>query len=294
MIKKILVTGHSGFLGAYIKDYLESVGYEIIKLGRSKDSDIVCDISKDIFSAANIEAVIHVAGKAHSIPKTEKEKEEFFKVNTQGSKNVLQSIATTNIKSFIFISTVAVYGKETGQLIDENEGLLGNTPYALSKIQAEKLVVEFGKTNNCKVVILRLPLITGQNPVGNLQSMINAIQKGYYFRIGVGEAKRSIISAVDVAKVIPELLNIHGIYNYTDCTHPTIAQIDTVIAKKYNKKIKKLPKSLLKWIAKVGDSIPFFPFNSSKFEKLTNTLTFSNKKILQQIKFKPINGLTDI
>tara|TARA_R110001606_G_scaffold237731_1_gene385756 strand:+ start:50 stop:931 length:882 start_codon:yes stop_codon:yes gene_type:complete len=293
-MKKVLLTGFSGFLGNTILDFLEYNKYEVVKVGRNNKADIKCDLSLDKLPNVEVDYVIHVAGKAHVIPKTDIEKDEFFKVNYNGTKNLLTGLNLVKLKTIIFISTVAVYGKETGELINETAPLLGVTPYSLSKIKAEEILIKFGAKNNIKVVVLRLPLITGKNPVGNLSGLSNAIQKGYYFRIGKGDAQRSIISAKDVAKVIPELLNLNGIYNYTDCTHPTIAQIDTVIANKYNKKIKKLPKFLLELISKIGDIIRVFPFNSSKFEKLTKTLTFSNKKILQHIKFKPINGLSDI
>jgi len=71
-------------------------------------------------------------------------------------------------ESFIFVSTVAVYGCETGEDIDENHPLKGNTPYALSKIQAEKFLTEWCHTNNVKLGIIRPSLIAGPNPPGNL------------------------------------------------------------------------------------------------------------------------------
>lgn len=294
MMEKILLTGYSGFLGSAILGFLNKRKYEVIKVGRDKNADLECDLSMSKLPSVNVDTVIHVAGKAHVIPKTDKEKEVFFKVNFIGTKNLLKGLDVKHLKTFIFISTVAVYGVDTGELIEENHPLKGDTPYALSKIKAEETLINFGKKNNINVVILRLPLITGKNPVGNLRSIIKAIQKGYYFRIGKGEARRSLISAKDVANVIPHLVTLNGVFNYTDCNHPKISEIDTIIAKKYKKNIKKLPKSLLKGIAKIGDIITFFPFNSSKFEKLTNTLTFSNKKILKEINYRPINGLKDI
>ncbi|WP_334058744.1 NAD-dependent epimerase/dehydratase family protein [Polaribacter sp. P097] len=291
---KVLLTGFSGFLGSTILNFLESENYEIIKAGRNKESDIQFNLLKDTLPKVDVDYVIHVAGKAHVIPKTELEKEAFFKVNFIGTKNLVDGLNLKKLKTFIFISSVAVYGVDSGELIEENHPLKGNTPYALSKIKAEELLIDFGKRNNIKIVILRLPLITGKNPVGNLSSIIKAIQKGYYFRIGKGEAKRSLISALDVANVIPHLLNLNGVYNYTDCHHPEIAEIDSAIAREYNKKIRKLPKIILKVIGKFGDIIPLFPFNSNKFEKLTSTLTFSNRKILKKINYRPLSGLKDI
>ena len=293
-MSNVLLTGHSGFLGGYIKSYLNTKGYNVIKVGRSKDSDIVCNLAMETFESQNIDYVIHAAGKAHVIPKSKEQVEEFYKVNYQGTKNLIHSISSSNVKTFIFISTVAVYGIETGELIDESFALLGNTPYALSKLKAEQAILSYGNQHKVKIVVLRLPLITGKKPVGNLNSIINAIKKGYYFRIGKGDAKRSIVAASDVAEVIPQLFNIKGVYNYTDCSHPKINEIDIVIAKKYHKKIKILPYTFLKLVSTFGEILPFIPFNKSKFEKLTTTLTFSNEKILKKIKFKPIRGISEI
>ena len=294
MKKKILLTGSSGFLGSYILEFLKNTNYELIKVGRSLTSDINIDISLNKLPEIDVDYVIHVAGKAHVIPKTEEEKEEFFKVNYIGTNNILCGLDTTKLQSIIFISTVAVYGKEVGELIDEKSPLLGNTPYALSKIQAEQSIIDFGITNKIKTVVLRLPLVTGEKPLGNLGAMIKAIKKGYYFRIGKGMAKKSIISASDIANLIPELFDLNGVYNLTDISHPMISEIDSVIAKKFNKKIKSIPIYLIKVIAKIGDIFYFFPFNSSKFEKLTKNLTFSNKKIFNDIKYRPSKGLSDI
>lgn len=293
-MKRVLITGASGFLGTNIKEYLIKKDYHLTCLGLDADSDIVCDLSQDTFAIDNIDYVIHLAGKAHMIPKTAAEKEAFFKVNYEGTKNLIESVKHIPIKALVFISTVAVYGRDAGELIDENQPLLGTTPYALSKIKAEEYLRDFSKKTPFKVIILRLPLVTGKHPVGNLKGMANAIKKGYYFRIGKADAQRSIIAASDIAKVLPELFEIEGTYNFTDCTHPKISDIDSVLAKKYNKRIKSLPYTLLKFIGKIGDVITFFPFNSTKFEKLTKTLTFSNDKILSKIKFKPVNGLKDI
>ena len=294
MKKKILLTGSSGFLGSYILDFLKNKNYEVIKVGRSVNSDINIDLSLNKLSKIHVDCVIHVAGKAHVIPKTKEDNNKFFKVNYIGTNNLLHGLDPTKLQSIIFISTVAVYGKEVGELIDEKSPLLGNTPYALSKIKAEQSIIDFGTTHKIKTVVLRLPLVTGKNPAGNLSAIIKAIDKGYYFRIGKGNAKKSIIAASDVANLIPELFNLNGVYNLTDVKHPMISEIDSIIAKKFNKRIKIIPKDLIRIIAKIGDIFSFFPFNSSKFAKLTKNLTFSNKKLFNDIKYRPSKGLSDI
>ena len=292
--KKILITGYSGFLGRYVLDYLQKKHTEIIKLGRDKNSDVKWDLSSKVPQEINAEIVIHIAGKAHSIPKTKKDIEHFFDVNFHGTIKLVESLNLKKLKSFIFISTVAVYGLDNGNLVDESYPLLGSSPYSLSKIKAEKYLVNFGKTNNINIVILRLPLITGANPIGNLKHITDAIKKRYYFRIGNGTAKRSIVSANDVAKLIPHLFNLNGIYNLTDCNHPMIRDIDSTIAANYNREIRTLPLILMKLTGKVGDILSFLPFNSLMFNKLTENLTFSNQKLINEIEYRPTNGLSDI
>ena len=85
---------------------------------------------------------------------------------------------------FVFISSVSVYGLEFGTGIDEANPLLAKDAYGKSKIAAEQLITSWGIKTAVPVVILRLPLVAGPNPPGNLGDMIKAIQAGYYFRIG--------------------------------------------------------------------------------------------------------------
>ena len=294
-MENVLVTGGNGFLGIHLVKELKR-HYNVLTLGR-KLSDYNIDLSIEVPNfRKNISIVVHAAGKAHSTPKSKKEIQEFFDINFMGTKRLLNGLKANidGLKTFIFISTVAVYGVDSGEFIDEKHPLKGVTPYALSKIKAEELLIDFGNKNNINVVILRLPLVTGKNPVGNLNSIIKAIQKGYYFRIGKGQAKKSIVSAYDIANIIPELFDLNGVYNLTDTSHPMISEIDSVIAYKLNKKIKSIPIFFIKILAKIGDIFSFIPFNSLKYKKLTKNLTYSNKKLFNDIKYRPSKGLSDI
>lgn len=179
-------------------------------------------------------------------------------------------------------------------MIDENSPLNGTTPYAKSKILAEAEVLKFGKEHNMKVVVLRPPLIVGKSPEGNLKLLIKAIKKGYYFRIGDGAAKRSIVAAKDIAELVTTLCGKQGVYNVTDRRHPSFKDIDTKISNYYDKKIKVMPKGLMKLAAKLGDVISVFPFNSNKYKKMTNSLTFSDEKAVKELNWIPDNALDNI
>lgn len=280
----LLLTGVSGFLGKKIKKTI-NYKFEIQTLSR-KSGTYKLDLTNTIPVFKNeFDIVIHNAGKAHLLPKNSKENESFFNVNVQGTVNLLRGIELIGSlpKSFVYISSVAVYGLDQGVGIDENVPLQAKDPYGLSKILAEQLVLEWCERNNVICTILRLPLLVGENPPGNLGAMILAINKGYYFNIAGGKAKKSMVLAEDVAKIILKVSEIGGIYNLTDGYHPNFFELSNAISKQ-NKKSNSLniPFLIAKIIALFGDIFgDKFPLNSNKLKKITTDLTFDDSKARQ-------------
>ena len=291
----ILLTGASGFLGAQIKNKCEK--NQVVKtIGRQKTNDIICDLSKEIPILENIHVVIHAAGKAHVYPKTEAEIKEFFDVNVEGTKHLLQALENNPVSKFIFVSSVSVYGLGKGELIDEETPLNGNAPYAVSKIQAEALIANWCTKRNIDFLIVRLPLIVGPNPLGNLAKMIHAIQHGKYVRIAKGNARKSMVLASDVATLFNQWImtekNGSGIYNLTDHFHPTFYELEEALKIKFNKKwIPTIPTFVATLLGKFGDRFSFFPVNSQTIQKITCTFTFSDAKAQQELHWKPTNVL---
>ncbi len=288
---KIILTGSTGFLGRYIHSELVSQEIDVVGVGRSSENDVVCDLSNEVpFFAESLvcDMVVHNAGKAHLVPQNEAEGKVFYDVNVGGTEKLLGGLMSLKNKPncFVFVSTVAVYGLESGENINETHPLNGNSPYAKSKIEAEKLVHDWCLENHVNCVILRLPLVVGENAPGNLGAMERAIKKGYYFRLGTGNARRSMVNAVDVAKLIPSLIDKNGIYNITDGLYRSFAEMDTFLAQKHGKSIKKIPVWMGKLIAKVGDFIPRFPLNSYRLGKLEQSLTFNDDKARQELDWK--------
>lgn len=274
----ILVTGSSGFFGNVLVHVLKSAS--IFTLNRNSGV-FQYDLSQSIpeFNA-DFDIVIHNAGKAHSFPKTETEELSFFQINTQGTKNLLQGLATKIPKQFVSISSVSVYGLEYGINIDESTQLSAKDPYGLSKIQAEQLVLDWCKSNNVICTILRLPLLAGANPPGNLGAMIKGIKRGYYFNIAGGRAQKSMVLASDVAQCILKVSEIGGIYNLTDGYHPTFNELSRTISLQLGRKfVPNMPLFFAKFFAKIGDLIgDKFPINSNKLSKIMSPLTFDDSK----------------
>jgi nucleoside-diphosphate-sugar epimerase len=273
-----LIVGHTGFLGREITTVIDNAACMARTSGLYK-----CDISLCVPKFTHkFKTVVCVAGKAHSNPKTSDEKQEFFHVNYEGVKNLIQGLETSNSipEQFVFISTVAVYGLDQGENITENQPRNGNSPYALSKIMAEDFLIEWAEKRDVILTILRLPLVAGANPPGNLGKMIQGIRRGRYISLGGGKARKSVVLAKDVAEFIPKIAAVGGIYNLTDGVHPTFREIEDVIKRQVERTfVPSCPVALAKLFGKVGDAMgQSFPVNSNLVSKMTSSLTFSDQR----------------
>lgn len=290
----LLFTGASGFLGHNILPLLREK-YEVETVGLTSQDSYQINIAQNIPKLhKRYDIVLHAAGKAHSVPKTEEEKKFFFDVNLQGTKNLCVALEDDSIpKAFIFISTVAVYGCDFGENITEEHPLNGITPYALSKIQAEKYLQEWCMIHNVKLSIIRPSLIAGSNPPGNLGAMIEGIKTGKYLSIRRGKARKSVLMVQDIANLVPLLVEKEGIYNVCDTHQPTFRELETVICTQLNRKI---PLSIPYWLAnimaKVGDVLgEKAPINTLKLTKIAKSLTFSNEKAVRELGWQPMSVL---
>jgi len=290
----LLFTGASGFLGKNILPILNET-YSVRTLGLTQDDSYKINIAAEVpILDDSYDIVLHAAGKAHSVPKTEAEKKVFFDVNLQGTINLCEALEKSCVpKAFIFISTVAVYGLEFGEEISEDSPLSGTSPYALSKIQAEHFIIDWCKKHDVILGIIRPSLIAGPNPPGNLGAMIQGIKSGKYLSIGGGKACKSVLMVEDIAKLVPLLAEKGGTYNVCDSEQPTFRDLEKTIALQLGKSLPiSIPYGIAKLLARIGDLLgDKSPINSSKLDKITKSLTFSNRKARTELGWEPMNVL---
>lgn len=293
---RLLFTGASGFLGNNIRPILEKT-YDIFTIGLTDDDDLKTNIAKERpLLKTHFDVVLHAAGKAHSVPKTEEEKRVFYDVNYRGTINLCEALERVGApKALVFISSVAVYGCDFGERITEGHPLSGSTPYAESKIMAERYLMEWSERNGVTLGILRPSLLAGRNAPGNLGAMVRGIKSGFYFNIAGGKAKKSVLMAEDIARLLPLLAEKGGVYNVCDSYHPSFAELSESVAKQMGKhKPINIPYWVAWCMAKVGDLMgPKAPLNSPRLEKMSKSLTFSNDKARHDLEWEPLDVLTN-
>lgn len=295
-MEKLLFTGGTGFLGKNVRPILDKM-YEVVTCGITPDDMIKANLAKEVPALnQHFDVVLHACGKAHVIPKTEAEKQAFYDVNYQGTINLCKAIEKVGApKALIFISTVAVYGCEFGDLITEEHPLVGTTPYADSKIKAEEYLTQWSKRHGVVLGILRPSLLAGIGAPGNLGAMVNGVKKGFYMNIAGGKVVKSILMAEDIANILPALVKKGGIYNVCDTRQPSFGDLSASVARQLGKhKPISIPYWMAKCMALIGDCLGAkAPINSYKLKKMTKSLTFSNEKARKELGWEPLDVLTN-
>ncbi len=295
-MKSLLFTGATGFLGSNVLPLLQE-NYEAETLALDENANYNVNlVTDDIVLNKKYDVVLHAAGKAHVIPRTPVEEKLFYDINLEGTKKICNALEIVGVpKSFIFISTVAVYGCDIGEMITEEHPLDGIIPYAKSKILAEQFLQEWSAKNNVVLTILRPSLIAGKNPPGNLGAMIKGIETGKYLSIAGGVSRKSVMMACDLAKVVSLCEEKGGIYNICDDSYPSFHELELLISKQLGKKP---PLNIPYWVANclahVGNLMgKKAPINSTRLEKIVKSLTFSNEKIKKELGFIPTDVLSN-
>ncbi len=301
-----LVTGATGFLGRHVVQSLSDENQRVTVLQRhtndaslnnSSCQSIRADLAHSVPDLTNstFNTVFHLAGLAHVVPRNETERARFFQVNTGGTKNLLEALSRAKRlpKVVVLASTVAVYGKETGTLLDENTAREANDAYGASKKAAEDALIDWGDARAVRIAIIRLPLVVGRGAPGNLGAMVKAIRRGRYFGVGAGAARRSMVLAQDVARVLPRIAEAGGVFHLTDGHHPSFAELEMALTKAFGRNSPhRLPMILARSGARIGDVLQRFgnvniPLTSRSLMKMTSTLTFSDEKARRDVNWKP-------
>lgn len=167
----VLVTGATGFVGRNLCLYLAEKKYRVRALvrrtsdhgfldalGAEKAWGDLCDPASLMAAAEGCHAIIH----AGAVFRFWGRREEFWAVNVQGTRNVLEAARQAGMSRFVHISTIAIVGKPpTEGLITEETPCQPQDAYQESKLEAERRVLAFGRESGLPVIVLRPGAIYG-------------------------------------------------------------------------------------------------------------------------------------
>ena len=162
MQKKLLIIGKNSYIGSSFKSYVENGFLDIqqlqVKMTGSKNNQWQ---SEDL---SQYDVILHAAAIVHQ-KETEDKRQLYIDVNKNLPVEVAKKAKAAGVKQFLFLSTMAVYGEVEGA-ITKDTPLKPTTMYGKTKLAAERELAKLAD-ENFKIVILRPPMVYGENCPGN-------------------------------------------------------------------------------------------------------------------------------
>ena len=296
---KILVTGASGFIGKRLVLALQKDQIHVRLLSRKKlnKDTIVCDLKVDPIpddSLMGVHTIFHLAGFTHDMRDATEIQDLYQKVNVDATIRLAKLAVKSNIKRFIFVSSVKAGGSPIfGVCSSERDQADPEGVYGKTKREAELKLLEIGKKSDIHISIIRPSLVYGPNVKGNLQLMLSGVKKGWFPTLPETGNRRSMIHVDDLVRAIllvAEDKRANGeIFIATDGTPYSSRDIYNAMCDVTGKLIPKwsVPKFLFDMVSLISPRIKY------KVNKLLGDECYSSDK-LKALGFKAQKTLKDM
>ena len=320
-IKKVLITGASGFIGRALCAKILAEGWQVRGTFRSeRDANRLPD-GVETFSIraidldtnwddalAGFDTVVHLAARVHVMDDRSSDPiNEFRKVNVEGTKCLAVAAANAGVKRFIYISSIKVNGERTDPQITQitrirekesvNRGRESelkkvfsekdvpepHDPYAVSKWEAEQVLHDVA---GLEVVILRPPLVYGPGVKANFMRLFKIVEYGLPLPFRYINNRRSLIyigNLIDAIIACMTNTNAAGkTYLVSDGEDVSTPELIRRIGVALGRRALLLPVPI--WIMRMAGRITG---KSNEVERLVGSLTIDIKKICKELEWKP-------
>ena len=299
-MKKILITGGSGFIGSKLINHLSESDYSIRMLSRNpnpSNETVCCDLGQDkipnsVFNS--VDTVFHLAGYAHDLNNSIHSEYLYRAINVDATIDLAELAVDNGVERFVYVSSVKAGGPSaSGDCMAEKDQKEPEGIYGKTKREAEIKLLDIGHHSGMHVSIVRPALVYGPGVKGNLQLMQSGIKNGWFPPLPEVNNRRSMVHVDDVVQALILVANDYRakgeIFIATDGQPYSSRQI-------YEASCYLMGKTLPQW------SVPKLIFDiasslnkklSYKVEKLLGNECYSSKK-LQMLGFKAQHSLGEI
>jgi nucleoside-diphosphate-sugar epimerase len=299
----VLITGAYGFVGSNLSACLASQGVEVWALdvpGAGTSGVYRRRFTWDGLETipwTQVDAVIHLAGKAHDTRRTS-EAQIYFEINAGLTRRVLDAWKAGSTadapgggeaasdaprrRIFILFSSVKAVADAVDGVLTEDATPAPRTPYGQSKLAAEAIVQQHRQAG-FRPYILRPCMIHGRGNKGNLNLLFQMAARGLPWPLGAFDNRRSFASVGNVCAVVGGLLEGRaepGVYQVADDEALSTNELIRLMAETLGRRpsILKLPPAGIRGAARIGDWL-HLPLDSERLMKLTESYVVSNAAI---------------
>lgn len=291
----ILVTGATGFVGTN----LTRLNHNFRCVVRSSehhafsDSYVVqtIDASTDWSNCFHgIDAIIHLAGLAHSKSYTDS---EYRSVNVEGTLRLALKAAEAGVKRFVFVSSIGVNGSNSfdSPFLPSDVANPQNS-YARSKFEAELGLRDISKQTGLEVVIVRPTLVYGSKAPGNFGMLTKLVKYMPFLPFGLANNRRDFISVknlVDLLVVCAKHKNAPGnVFLASESNTVSTREFVNAVASGQGRKVFQIPIPI-SFIRLAG----VICGKSTMIEQLFGNLEVDSSNIKEQLNWTPLYSMKD-
>jgi nucleoside-diphosphate-sugar epimerase len=294
---RVLVTGATGFVGRFLVQMLVNRGWKVKATGRDasrRPPD--CEFYPVDFHTApdfdslldDVDAVVHLAARVHVMRETATEPlAAFRRANVSPTGRLADAAARHAIRHFVYLSSIKVNGEETrSQPFTEADAPRPGDPYAVSKLEAERLLAERSAATGLPVSILRPPLIYGPGVGGNFARLLELIERRLPLPLRNVNNRRSLLYVDNLCDAIAAILALPATgtktYLVSDSTDLSTPELVRKLASALDRSVLLLPVpvSLLRIAGSVSG-------RGAELRRLTESLVIDSSCIRRQLAWHP-------
>ncbi|KVL88453.1 UDP-glucose 4-epimerase family protein [Burkholderia stagnalis] len=303
----ILVTGANGFVGQATCRALLVRGEPVVSLVRHSigQSGLGLEWVHDRPDFAGIEqawpdwvrcdAVIHLAARVHIMRDSAVAPMVAYReTNVEGALRVARAAHAVGTRRFVYVSSIKAVGESSAGRapLGERDVPMPTDPYGVSKLEAERNLIAFGRDSGMEIVIVRPPLVYGPGVRANFEALMRALSKGVPLPLGAISARRSLIYVENLASALVTCARdsraAGQIFHVADSRDLTVTELVRSLAAYLDAPARLLPVPA-SWLRIAGRLTGRLP----EVERLVGALQLDTRRIRDVLDWRPLYDIDD-
>jgi nucleoside-diphosphate-sugar epimerase len=256
-LKRVLVTGATGFVGHTLCQVLAKAGYEIRAATRTPGA-VVAGAAEQVTvgeigpstdwrpALQGIDFIIHSAARAHRVNDPIENSNQYIATNTDGTACLARAASQAGVRRFVFLSTIKVNGEETeGVAYTATDRPDPQDAYATSKWLAEQKVNDIAAQTSMQAVIVRPPLVYGPGVRANFLRLLRWVDRQRPLPLAAIRNRRSLVSVWNLCDLLVNILEnpvaTHGTWMVSDANDLSTPELIRRIAAAMHRPTRLLP-----------------------------------------------------